>query len=59
MRGLVDKQAQDIAINIHRFVQWLDAKCSERKDAKVAVALEEFWVEAAKAREVVKRESPQ
>ena len=57
MRGLVDEQAQDISINIHRFVQWLDAKCNERKDTPVATALEEFWVEAAKAREVKKRES--
>lgn len=57
MRGLVDEQAEDISINIHRFVQWLDAKCNEREDKPVATALEEFWVEAAKAREVIKRES--
>ena len=55
MHGLVDEQAQDISINIHRFVQWLDAKCNARKDARVATALEEFWVEAAQVREVIKK----
>ena len=57
MRGLVDEHVDDISINIHRFVQWLDAKCGDRKDAQVATALEEFWVEAAKAQEVIKRKS--
>lgn len=57
MRGLVDEKAEDISINIHRFVQWLDAKCGDRKNTQVAIALEEFWVEAAKAQEVIKRKS--
>ena len=59
MRGLVDEQAEDISINIHRFVQWLDAKCGARKEAQVANALEEFWVEAARAQEVIKRKNTQ
>lgn len=57
MKGLVDDGASDVSINIHRFVQWLDAKCSEDESINVSVALEEFWVEAAKARELIKKNS--
>ncbi len=57
MKGLVDDGASDVSINIHRFVQWLDAKCSEDESTNVSVALEEFWVEAAKARELIKKNS--
>lgn len=59
MKGLVDDGASDVSINIHRFVQWLDAKCSENETANVSVALEEFWVEAAKAKELIKKRSQQ
>ena len=52
MKGLVGDSTNDVSINIHRFVQWLDAKCSEKKQIKVAVALEEFWVESARAKAI-------
>ena len=52
MKGLVGDSANDVSINIHRFVQWLDAKCSEKKQIKVAVALEEFWGESARAKAI-------
>lgn len=52
MKGLVGDSANDVSINIHRFVQWLDAKCSEQEHIKVAVALEEFWVESARAKAI-------
>ena len=55
MKGLVDNDASDVSINIHRFVQWLDAKCTENDELNVAVALEEFWVEAAKAQKLIKK----
>lgn len=55
MKGLVDDGASDVSINIHRFVQWLDAKCTEKNEVNVAVALEEFWVEAAKAQQLIKK----
>ena len=55
MKGLVDNGASDVSINIHRFVQWLDAKCTENNESSVAVALEEFWVEAAKAQTLIKK----
>ncbi|MEM7467510.1 MAG: hypothetical protein AAF387_11560 [Pseudomonadota bacterium] len=54
MKGLAGDEASDISINVHRFVQWLDAKCSENNDIKIAVALEEFWVEAARAQDLKK-----
>lgn len=57
MKGLVGDGASDVSINIHRFVQWLDAKCTNKSAVKVSVALEEFWVEAAKASELVKKQS--
>ena len=58
MKGLVGDSATDVSINIHRFVQWLDAKCAEKEQIKVAVALEEFWVEAARAKEIKRGVSP-
>ncbi|MGR8947287.1 MAG: hypothetical protein ACU84Q_04515 [Gammaproteobacteria bacterium] len=58
MKGLVGDSATDVSINIHRFVQWLDAKCTEKEQIKVAVALEEFWVEAARAKEIKQGVSP-
>ncbi len=57
MKGLVDDGASDVSINIHRFVQWLDAKCGDIETATVSVALEEFWVEAARAKELIKKQS--
>lgn len=57
MKGLVGEKADDVSINIHRFVQWLDAKCTTKKDLTVAIALEEFWVEAAKAKAVLEQRS--
>ena len=55
MKGLVDDRASDVSINIHCFVQWLDAKCTEKNEVNVAVAMEEFWVEAAKAQQLIKK----
>ncbi len=58
--GLVGDDAKDVSINIHSMVQWLDAWCLKNRTVRVAVALESFWVEAAEAKQALKRtrESP-
>jgi hypothetical protein len=58
MHGLVGDSAKDVSINIHTMVQWLDAWCLKNRQTSVAVSLESFWVEAAKAKEEIKRTSP-
>jgi hypothetical protein len=58
MRGLVGDQAKDVSINIHAMVQWLDAWCLKNRSTTVAVALESFWVEAARAKEQLQRTAP-
>ena len=60
MYGLVGDDAKDVSINIHSMVQWLDAWCLKNRTVRVAVALESFWVEAAEAKQALKRtrESP-
>ncbi len=55
LHGLVGEHAKDVSINIHAMVQWLDAWCIRNPDMLVAVALESFWVEAAAAKEKLKR----
>lgn len=57
MHGLVGESAKDVSINIHAMVQWLDAWCLKNRQTSVAVSLESFWVEAAKAKEQIKRNS--
>jgi len=58
MHGLVGDEAQDVSINIHSMVQWLDAWCSGHLSTQVAVALESFWIEAAKAKQKLQRQAP-
>ncbi len=58
MHGLVGDHAKDVSINIHSMVQWLDAWCLNNRTVPVAVALESFWVEAARAKEQLKRTGP-
>ena len=58
MHGLVGENANDVSINIHAMVQWLDAWCVKHNSMQVAVALEFFWVEAAKAKEQLQQSSP-
>ena len=58
MHGLVGEHAKDVSINIHSMVQWLDAWCLNNRTVSVAVALESFWVEAARAKEQLKRTGP-
>ena len=58
MRGLVGEDATDVAINIHTMVQWLDAWCLKHRPMRVAVALESFWVEAARATETLRHTAP-
>ena len=55
LHGLVGEQAKDVSINIHSMVQWLDAWCLENRSTTIAVALESFWVEAARAKEQLQR----
>ncbi len=55
MYGLVGEHAKDVAINIHKMVQWLDAWCLKNRNVRVAVALESFWVEAAEANKALQR----
>ena len=55
MYGLVGDDAKDVSINIHTMVQWLDAWCLKNGSVRVAVALESFWVEAAEAKQALKR----
>lgn len=54
MHGLVGESAKDVSINIHAMVQWFDAWCLNNRKTSVAVSLESFWVEAAKAKEQIK-----
>ena len=58
MHGLVGAAAQDVSINIHSMVQWLDAWCSVHPSTQVAVALESFWIEAANAKDELQRAAP-
>jgi hypothetical protein len=58
MHGLVGDHAKNVSINIHSMVQWLDAWCPGHGSTRVAVALESFWVEAAKAKETLNRSAP-
>lgn len=58
MHGLVGDSAKDVSINIHSMVQWLDAWCLNNRKVSVAVGLESFWVEAARAKEQLKRAGP-
>lgn len=51
MHGLVGDHAKDVAVNVHGVVQWLDARCLENPEERVAASLEHFWVEAAAAKE--------
>ncbi|MEQ8659639.1 MAG: hypothetical protein RLW62_02355 [Gammaproteobacteria bacterium] len=55
MRGLVGDHVNDIRVNIHAVVDWLDAHCAGRREALVAEALETFWVEATAAKETLRR----
>ena len=55
MHGLVADDAKDIAVNVHSVVQWLDAWCVGHNGHLVSVALESFWVEAAAAKEQLRR----
>lgn len=59
MRGLVGESAADITVNVHAIVQWLDIRCQEDPDERVAAALEVFWAEASAAKEQLKRMTPQ
>lgn len=59
MHGLVGDQAKDVSINIHSMVQWLDAWCLNNPTTVLAVALESFWVEAARAKEQLERTAPE
>ena len=58
MHGLVGDNAKDVSINIHSMVQWLDAWCLGNRTTLIAVALESFWVEAARAKEQLQRAAP-
>ncbi|MFT4560514.1 MAG: hypothetical protein ACI9BW_000248 [Gammaproteobacteria bacterium] len=58
MHGLVGDTAKDVSIDIHKMVQWLDAWCLKNTTTSVSVALESFWVEAAKAKEQLRRTNP-
>lgn len=58
MHGLVGDDTKDVSINIHSMVQWLDAWCLDHRTTRVAVALESFWVEAARAQEKLQRKAP-
>ena len=55
MRGLVGEASQDVSINIHAMVQWLDAWCLKTPQITVSAALEEFWVEAARAKAILEK----
>lgn len=59
MRGLVGDKANDIAINVHAIVQWLDVHCLEHPDQRVAAALEVFWVEASAAKQKLRELGPE
>lgn len=58
MHGLVGENTNDISINIHAMVQWLDAWCLQHHPMSVAVALEFFWVEAARAQGTLQHTAP-
>ncbi len=58
MRGLVGDTANDISINVHSIVQWLDLHCLEFPDKRVAAALEVFWVEASAAKQKLRELGP-
>ena len=53
LRGIVHDDANDVAINLHAAVQWLDAWCLGHRSMQVAVALESFWIDAAHARTLI------
>ncbi|MDA0824717.1 MAG: hypothetical protein O3C28_20180 [Proteobacteria bacterium] len=55
IHGLVGDSAKDVAIDIHKMVQWLDAWCLKNTTTSIAVALESFWVEAANAKVQLQR----
>lgn len=59
MHGMVGDHAKDVSINIHSMVQWLDAWCLGNRTTLIAVALESFWVEAARAKEQLQRTAPE
>ena len=59
MHGLVGDNAKDVSINIHSMVQWLDAWCLGNQATLIAVALESFWVEAARAKQQLQRTAPE
>ena len=59
MHGLVGDDAKDVSINIHSMVQWLDAWCLGNRTTLIAVALESFWVEAARAKGQLQRTAPE